>query len=523
GDGSYNLPALDDDLVTQFCFSDHENFIKLPQLLHSFNHDSHSEQSQQAIKRFHAVRATLETGCDPNAPDSFDKMMLAWDTGASFGLTPFRRDFIDYVEVELPVKDVTKVNKVIGVGTAIFKFKNASGHDIFLPCIAYHLPTADIRLFSPQTYHQMHGGRSEIDADQVIMKLCQETIIIPIERGGCNLSIIYDAAVTEQKQRAIGIQYKTKLAMSGLREMDAMAERAIQTIMYMARTFLIHVSLHWTENGVDDLALWSFAVKHATWLYNRLPNQVLGLTPIELATKTKTDHRDLLRSHVWGCPVFVLEPRLKDGKKIPKWNRHSRQGQFLGFSDKHSSLAANVWNLSTGFISPQFHLVFDDKFKTVVGTAQNDDVVDEICNRLFETNRDWYVEDEYDDDGELIYSAPPLDEVWLTEPEQRQRKEDLARQRDRRAQRERQRRVDKVPVTNDDPNNPPPALLPRNVVSDSDNDSSDGSSVGTLEPEGDDDVQPNFLPPAPNPLPEGETAPRSRRRQWGRDGNGRLR
>ncbi len=209
--------------MTQFCYSDHENFIKLPQLLHSFNHDSHSEQSQQAIKRFHAIRATLETGCDPNAPDSFDKMMLAWDTGASFGLTPFRRDFIDYVEVELPVKDVTKVNKVIGVGTAIFKFKNASGHDIFLPCIAYHLPTADIRLFSPQTYHQTHGGRSEIDADQVIMKLRQETIIIPIERGGCNLPIIYDAAVTEQKQRAIGIQYKTKLAMSGLREMDAMA------------------------------------------------------------------------------------------------------------------------------------------------------------------------------------------------------------------------------------------------------------------------------------------------------------
>ena len=91
----------------------------------------------------------------------------------------------------------------------------------------------------------------------------------------------------------------------------------------MARTFLIHVSLHWTGNGVDDLALWSFAVKHASWLYNRLPNRVSGPTPIELATKTKTDHRDLLRSHVWDCPVFVLEPRLQDGKKIPKWNQRS--------------------------------------------------------------------------------------------------------------------------------------------------------------------------------------------------------
>ncbi|KAL7464995.1 hypothetical protein ACHAXS_005324 [Conticribra weissflogii] len=172
--------------------------------------------------------------------------------------------------------------------------------------------------------------------------------------------------------------------------------------MYTTYTFLIHVSLQWTKNGVDNHALWSFAVKHTGWLYNCLPNRVSGLTPIELATKTKTDHCNLLRSHVWGCSVFVLEPRLQDGMKIPKWNRCSRQGQFLGFSDEHLSLAANVQNLSTGYISPQFYLVFDNKFEIVIGTEQNDDVVDEICNRLFETNHNWYVKDEYDEDRELI-------------------------------------------------------------------------------------------------------------------------
>jgi hypothetical protein len=34
-------------------------------------------------------------------------------------------------------------------------------------------------------------------------------------------------------------------------------------------------------------------------------------------------------------------------------------GQFVGFSDKHSSLMANVRHLSTNFILPQFHVVFD--------------------------------------------------------------------------------------------------------------------------------------------------------------------
>ena len=80
-------------------------------------------------------------------------------------------------------------------------------------------------------------------------------------------------------------------------------------------------------------------------------------------------------------------------------------------------MAANVRNLSTGYISPQFHLVFDDKFETVVGTGRSDEVIDEICNSLFDTNRDWYSEDEYDEDGEPIYMAPPLDEVLLNEPE----------------------------------------------------------------------------------------------------------
>jgi hypothetical protein len=128
----------------------------------------------------------------------------------------------------------------------------------------------------------------------------------------------------------------------GAQHQNSKAERAIQTIMYMARTFLVHSSLHWTDIGADDISLWPFAVKHAVWLYNRVPNQESGLTPLELITKQKADHRDILRSHVWGCPAYVLEPKLQNGQKLPKWNQRSRLGQFLGYSDEHSSLVANV-------------------------------------------------------------------------------------------------------------------------------------------------------------------------------------
>ena len=61
---------------------------------------------------------------------------------------------------------------------------------------------------------------------------------------------------------------------------------------------MLHVSLHWSEYDVDDLALWPFAVKYATWLYDWIPSLTTGLNLIELLTKTHADHQDLLRTHV---------------------------------------------------------------------------------------------------------------------------------------------------------------------------------------------------------------------------------
>ena len=62
-----------------------------------------------------------------------------------------------------------------------------------------------------------------------------------------------------QSFSGVGVQYQ-----------NAKAERVIQTIMWMAQSFMIHVSPHWTEQGVDDIALWPFADKHVVWIYNCL-------------------------------------------------------------------------------------------------------------------------------------------------------------------------------------------------------------------------------------------------------------
>jgi hypothetical protein len=56
---------------------------------------------------------------------------------------------------------------------------------------------------------------------------------------------------------------------------------------------------------------------------------------------------------------------MQSGKKIPKWQLRSRTGVNLGISNQHARSIVLVLNLTTGHISPQFHVKFDPKFQTV--------------------------------------------------------------------------------------------------------------------------------------------------------------
>ena len=90
------------------------------------------------------------------------------------------------------------------------------------------------------------------------------------------------------------------------------------------------------------------------------------------------------------------------------------------FSDEHSTLVATVRNLKTGYISPQYHIVFDDLFETTFCRGENNPGIDQICNDLFDSSQDWYAEEEYYPEGQLIYRNPPLADVWIDEPGRRE-------------------------------------------------------------------------------------------------------
>ena len=133
---------------------------------------------------------------------------------------------------------------------------------------------------------------------------------------------------------------------------------------------LLHASTHW-KHGIDS-TMWPMAVSYATYIYNNLP-RANGISPSDVFFGTRVPRHKLRNLHVWGCPVYVLDPSLQAGKKIPRWEPRSKRGVFCGLSNIHLSEVPQVLNLTTGSITTQFHVIFDDRFTTVPSIAREEE------------------------------------------------------------------------------------------------------------------------------------------------------
>lgn len=200
---------------------------------------------------------------------------------------------------------------------------------------------------------------------------------------------------------------------------NAVAERAIRTVSELVRSLILHASIHW-PTGIDG-SLWPMAVDYATHLYKTLPNHH-GICPADLFTGTTVPRHKLRDMHVWGCPVYVLDPTLQQGKKLPWWQPRSRRGLFLGYSRHHSSDVPLILNIQTGSISPQIHVVFDDSFSTVMSIASNEQPPEFWTDPNLENCIHSVPVDPDDPEGTL------LPDDWLTPHELEEKRRRLHRQ-----------------------------------------------------------------------------------------------
>ena len=112
--------------------------------------------------------------------------------------------------------------------------------------------------------------------------------------------------------------------------------------------------------------------------------------------------------------MFVLDPKLQDGKKLPRWEPRSKLGQFLGRSKVHAGTVGLIRNVVTGKVSSQFHVVYDENFTTMKTHHDEDnDIIPEDWKNLFIYNR----ETTYDpDDNDTTSESAPIQRRVLFPP-----------------------------------------------------------------------------------------------------------
>ena len=238
----------------------------------------------------------------------------------------------------------------------------------------------------------------------------------------------------------------SKFAGVGAHHHNAQAERAIRTIMSISRTMMIHSGIHWPD--MAKASLWPMAVAYACYLYNHVPKPDSGLSPSDIFTKTRWPHKRFHDMHVWGCPVYVLEKSLQDGQKIPRWRPRSNRTVYVGVSAMHASSVPLVLNISTGSITPQFHIVFDDWFATVPSSGTDTpDFSSPAWNKMFGESRYQYILDDESNDNTHTDEHDTL----------------LSNQRAASISFEQQQRIPSQPLPVTNPSTLPPSNVPGDV------------------------------------------------------------
>ena len=162
-------------------------------------------------------------------------------------------------------------------------------------------------------HHQVSlGGSDTVRSKELYeIKAAEHGIQVKSYRGdnGVYKCTAFKDDVTKRKQTLT-------LSGVGAHGQNGVAERSIGTVVNSARTMMLHQALLWPEQF--DMRLLPFALSHAVYLWNRLPHATYPSTPLEIYTSIKQDKTTLRNEKVWGCTCYVLDPRLQDGKKIPK-------------------------------------------------------------------------------------------------------------------------------------------------------------------------------------------------------------
>ena len=119
--------VVPDKNLCKFIKSNTDIFLAGIILLSKFEFSDRSKETEEVVQRLNIFSGIF--GFDKNGKrkpkkrSAFLNCPLVWDTGTSFGLTPFQADFIGYVKCRIPVNNISRTNMVVCIGTTLHKFE----------------------------------------------------------------------------------------------------------------------------------------------------------------------------------------------------------------------------------------------------------------------------------------------------------------------------------------------------------------------------------------------------------------
>ena len=246
--------------------------------------------------------------------------------------------------------------------------------------------------------HQFHLNTHEtLDAKRSFEMACRDMGIIPQSYFSDSGSAFTSRAFEEHLQ-----EYRQIIHFAGTsaHHTNGKCERAIRSVMSIARTMMLHAAIHWPD--MADASLWPMAVDLGVFLFNHVPDPSTGLSAHDVFSGQRWPLRHLHDLHVFGAPSYLLAKRLGDGQKIPKLEPRSTRCVSVGLSKRHASMIPLILNPTTRTFTTPFNVVFDDWFATVSSDlASLPDLHSTEWTKLFgDSTYQYYGDGETDSDDE---------------------------------------------------------------------------------------------------------------------------
>lgn len=148
----------------------------------------------------------------------------------------------------------------------------------------------------------------------------------------------------------------------GAHHQNGIVEKRIRDLQDLARSSLIHAIRRWTDSITTQL--WPYALRNANVAINQLLPPKAISAPINVFSNLK-GMLELKYKHPFGCPAYVLDRKMQSGMKGYKWESQARIGVYVGNSEYYANNVSLVLSLSSGMVTPQFHVKHDDNFITL--------------------------------------------------------------------------------------------------------------------------------------------------------------